>query len=385
MGARAVAEPSLHLGPRGGPTAGVPSSRRSPLARLLDIEAADPVRISEALLAERREEADALVRAVVEARGPDGAYAGLMPFVARNLYEYGHGAIFLAKGLELSRRFPAAATEVLAAVTAMLSWAMAETALPPFTATREAIAQASEMALVEGGGGPVADRPVFEAAVLAGEREAVAATLGALQGGADPVAILRAVAHAAAERLRRFDSAWERRLDADVSVLGVTHAVTFAESAIALATEPLASPRHAAQLAVIAAGFVGKLRHADAAEPLAATRAEGTLAEAAAARDVGRALAIAAGLPADARQAAYRELAPFAALDAAVRPIFYAHTVKVTEALRRLDEADAAADGVYLDALLTFVVPVRPENRSRRTAAVARKFFEDGKPPEGLY
>jgi nitrite reductase/ring-hydroxylating ferredoxin subunit len=385
VGARAVAEPSLHLGPRGAPSPGVPSSRRSPLASLLDVEGAEPVRVSEALLAERREEADALVRAVVEARGPDGAYAALMPFVALNLYDYGHGAIFLAKGLELGRRFPAAATEVLAAVTAMLAWAMAETALPPFKATREAIAQAAEMALAEGRGGPVADRPAFEAEVLAGEREALAATLAELRGGADPVAILRAVAHAAAARLRRFDSAWERRLDADVSVLGVTHAVTFAESAIALATEPAANPRHAAQLAVIAAGFVGKLRHADAAEPVAATRAEGTLAEAAAARDVGRVLAIAAGLEADARRAAYRELAPFAALDAAVQPIFYAHTVKVTEAMRRLDEADAAGDGLYLDALLTFLVPLRPENRSRRIAAVARKFFEDGRPPEGLY
>ena len=126
---------------------------------------------------------------------------------------------------------------------------------------------------------------------------------------------------------------------------------------------------------MIAAGFTGKLRRADAAQPLAATRAEGTLVEAAAARDVGRALAIAAELDAGARRAAYRELAPFAALDAAVRPIFYAHTVKTTEALRRLDEADAEADGLYLEALLVYLVPVRPENRARRTAAVARKFL----------
>jgi nitrite reductase/ring-hydroxylating ferredoxin subunit len=385
LGAHAVAEPSLHLGSRGASSAGVPASSRRALARMVDVEESDPARVSEALVAERRDEADALVRAVVEARGAEGAYSALMPFVSRNLLDYGHGAIFLAKGLELARRFPAAATELMASVTAMLAWATAETALPPFRATQEAIGQAAEIPLGQGGGGALADRPAYETEVLAGERQALRATLAELTRGVDPVAILRAVAHAAAARLRRFDVAWERRLDAEVGVLDVSHAVTFAEAAIALATAPGAREQHAAQLAVIAAGFTGKLRHADAADPPAPTRAEGTLAEAAAARDVGRALAIAAGLDTGARRAAYCELAPFAAFDAAVRPIFYAHTVKVTEALRRLDEADAEADGVYLEALVSYLVPVHPENRARRTAAVARRFLEDGRPPEGLY
>jgi hypothetical protein len=68
-----------------------------------------------------------------------------------------------------------------------------------------------------------------------------------------------------------------------------------------------------------------------------------------------------------------------------VRPIFYAHTVKMTEALRRLDEADPQADGAYLEALVAFMVPPRPEHRPRRTAAVAAQFLRDGRPPEGLY
>jgi nitrite reductase/ring-hydroxylating ferredoxin subunit len=384
-GARAVAEPSLHLGSRGTPSPGVAGTPLPALARLVESDEGDPARVSEALAAERRDEADALVRAVVDARGAEGAYAALMPFVSRHLYDSGHGAIFLAKALELGRRFPPAATELMAAVTAMLAWATADTALPPFTATREAIGQAAEIAIAEGKGGPLADRAGYEAEVLRGESEAVRATLAELRRGADPVALLRAAAHAAAARLRRFDAAWERRLDAEVSVLDVTHAVTFAEAAIALATTPGAIAQHGAKLAVIAAGLTGKLRRADAADPPAATRAEGTLAEAAAARDLGRALAIAAGLDESARRAAYRELAPFAAFDVAVRPIFYAHTVKVTEALRRLDEADAQADGLYLEALLVYLVPVRSESRVRRTAAVARKFLEDGRPPEGLY
>ena len=121
-------------------------------------------------------------------------------------------------------------------------------------------------------------------------------------------------------------------------------------------------------------------------EPVKAVEATGgDLLEAAEARDVGRALAAVRGMDGPARAAAYAELAPFAALDAAVRPIFYAHTVKTTEALRRLEAGDPDADGAYLEALVAYVVPVRPESRVRRNAAVAVKFLRDGRPPEGLY
>jgi hypothetical protein len=348
---------------------------------MVDLEVTSPVRVSEALAAEQRDEAEAMARAVAESRGPDGVRAALLPFVARHLYDYGHGAIFLTKAVELSRRFPNTAVEVLAAVTAMLAWATADTSLPPFAATREALGRVMEMKLAEGG--ELAGRPAYEAEVLAGEREAVAATLDRLGAGAAPEAVLRAVAHAAARRLARFDPAWEQRLDVEVNVLDVTHAVTFAEAALVLAQH--AEPLHAARLAVLAAGFGGKLRRADAAAPPARGRAAGTLAEAAAARDVERALAVAAELDAGGRRDAYRELAPFAALDAAVRPILYAHTVKVTEALSRLEAADPEADGAYLEALVAYMVPHRPESRARRIAHVARTFLDDGRPPEGLY
>jgi hypothetical protein len=85
------------------------------------------------------------------------------------------------------------------------------------------------------------------------------------------------------------------------------------------------------------------------------------------------------------RRAAYAGLAPFAAFDAATRPIFYAHTVKNTEACHRLDRDDPHTDGTYLRALLSYIVPPRREWRARRTAAVAAKFLTDGRPPEGLY
>lgn len=326
------------------------------------------------------------MRAVVEERGPEGALDALLPFATRQLYDYGHGAIFLGKALELSRRFPAAAAELMAASTVQLSWATAETSLPPFAATRAALARLAEMKLADpGGAAPGWDRAAFEAAVLASEGSAVEAALARIGEGGDPVKLLRAIAHAAAVRLARFDSGWEARLDAEVSILDVTHAVTFAEAAISLAQR--ATPRQAAQLAVLAASFVGKLHHADAA-PGTLVQPAGTgvdLAAAASARDLPGALACARDLGGAARLGAYRELASFVAFDAAVRPILYAHTVKNTEALRRLESEDPEADGVYLEALLRYVVPLRRETRARRTAAVAKKFLADGRPPEGLY
>ncbi|XXT21868.1 Rieske (2Fe-2S) protein [Sorangium sp. So ce429] len=411
VAAHAVGEASARLGPRGkGPGR---AGGGSPLARIADFELDEPEKVSEALAAERRDEAEARMRELVEVRGTAGARRALMPFVAQHLLDYGHGAIFLAKALELAGRFSGAADEVLAASTVQLAWATADTSLPPFAATRAALARMAELPLsgpvasVASVGGAAAapavsastraapldpaERAAFEAEVLAGERPAVEATVRWLARGAGPLALLGAIGHAAALRLARFDPAWEQRLDAEVGVLDVTHAVTFAEAAAALGREAL--PREAAQLAVLAAGFVGKLRAADvahaapAAAPAgAAARAPGgTLLQAVEARDVGGALAIARELDAGGRRRAFAELAPFAAFDAAVRPIFTAHAVKTLEALQRLDSSDPQPDGAYLEALLTYLVPVRRELHARRIAAVARKFMSDGRPPEGLY
>src|SRR5439155_19091806 len=178
-------------------------------------------------------DAEARVRHLARTRGAEAAIReGLLPFASRHLYDYGHGTIFLAKALELVRRFPAAAEAVAAAACVELAWATAETALPPFAATRRALDS-----LEEYGSRPRAglDRPAFETRVLEGERPAVGAALEALAAGCEPLALLRATAHAAALRLVRFDRAWETRLDAEVGVLDVTHAVTFAEAAIVLA------------------------------------------------------------------------------------------------------------------------------------------------------
>ncbi|MEO7328966.1 MAG: Rieske (2Fe-2S) protein [Minicystis sp.] len=382
VGSHAIAEPSRHLGSRRALRAGKGHDPRTVLTQIADTDSHDPARVSEALIAERREEAETRLRALLEERGRDGARAALTPFVARHLYDYGHGAIFLTKALELAERFPAAATEALAAATVQLGWATAETSLPPFAKTREAMAALAASTLVDH---PSAgfDRPAFEVAVLSGEGPAVEATLRLLAEGCAPLALLRAIGHAAAARLARFDVAWEARLDAEVSVLDVTHCVTYTEAAISLSRT--STPREAAQLTLLAAAFVGKLRKADAATLVQPASGSPDLLASVEARNLPGALAAARALDAKGRLEAYRLIGPFVAFDVAVRPIFVAHTVKNTEALRRLEADDPEADGGYLAALLSFVVPRRREVRVQRTAAIAAKFLEDGRPPEGLY
>lgn len=371
MAAAAIAERSHHLPLRAVAEQQVPH---------LD----EPARVAEALTAERREEAEVRVRQLVRDRGAAATVQeALMPFVTRHILDYGHGLIFLSKALELALRFPEVAEPVLVASVVELGWATAETALPPFTATRQAVERLQREPPSPRGAGFA--REQLESAVLAGERSALEATWSALAAGCDPLALLRVIGHAAAVRLARFDRAWERRIDAEVGVLDVSHAVTFTEAAISLAAG--SSPEHAARLALLAAGFVGKLRRGDAPSPTTtAVKARyATLTDAARARDLDAALALADQLSAAERNLAYQQLAPFAALESAVRPIFYAHSVKTCEALRRLEAADSGADGTYLRALLALIVPTPSERNFRRSAAVARKFFADGRPPEGLY
>ncbi len=159
--AHAVAEPSRHL-----PARAVASSEAA------GVDPLDPARVTEALVAERRDEAEARVRAITRERGAAVAVSALLPFLARHLYEYGHGVIFTAKAAEIAARFPAIAEDVLGALAASLAWATAETALPPFAATRGALDRLDALPTASVGAASLerAERATFEATVLSGER-----------------------------------------------------------------------------------------------------------------------------------------------------------------------------------------------------------------------
>jgi hypothetical protein len=333
------------------------------------------------LAQEHHESAEARARKVAKDGGAEAAVEALLPFVASHLLDYGHGAIYLAKALELAARFPAHTVDLFGSLTLALSWSTKETSLPPWAATRRGFAEVD--ALDGSGSSPLSTdaRRTYERTVLEGERPAVTATVARLSEGVAPESLIRASARAAAYRLFRFDGAWERRRESNTTVLGVTHTVTFAEACLALL--PHGSPESRRRLAIQAAAFVGKVKKGDADEPPRAAQTSEGLEVALRARDLSSALAAVRGLDEHQRDEAFVAIGPFAAFDMAVRPIRYAHGIKVTESLRRLHRDDP--DPIYLDALLAYVVPRRPERDHRRVAEVARRFLEEGRPPPGLY
>jgi hypothetical protein len=341
-----------------------------------------------ALEGEQRAEAEGRARHLA-ALDPELAITrGLLPFVRRALYDYGHGAVFAGKAVEIIRAFPDLGETTAAALTVALGWATNETALPEWSATREGIARGSMIDKVGTTPFDARARAAFEEEILLGEKEAVHATLESIARGIDVADVLVAIGHAAAIRLGRFDLAWTRKDDANVGFLDVTHAVTCTR---AMQELWVLDPRpENLSLAVIAASFVGKLRKADDPE---APRPDAFVGDARAARLVeavrahepARSRAMVARMGRATRLEAYRALAPYAAFEAAVRPIFLAHTIKVTEAMYRMEIDDPREKGAYLDALVRFLATDVPERNFARTAAIAKKFLTDGRPPERLY
>ncbi|MEM9196147.1 MAG: Rieske (2Fe-2S) protein, partial [Myxococcota bacterium] len=336
---------------------------------------ADGSTLHDALQREAVDEAEAIVRGLSTDRREEAIH-GVVAFLSTDLIAYGHGAIYLLKALELAWRFPSAADDLLASATVSAGWGTRETALPPFRYTHRALESWREAP----GSGSIANESDYLHAVLEGERSAVDATRAALKDGASAVELLRLSGRAAAHRLRAYDPTWEKRDDVAVTVLDVSHAVTFAEAAQALL--PFAEGAAAGRLALQAAAFVGKLEHAGPDRSTSAARSDMSLDDALAHRDENAARGALRDVPVDA---AFRRLRPFAALDAAVRPIFIAHTIKTTEALHRMAAKDPRAERTYLDACLHMIVPRLRERFHRRNAKLATKFVADGRPPAGLY
>ncbi len=359
-------------------------------ARVPRIETAweDARSVSTALESEERAEAEGRARYLGTLDAERAIAEGVLPFVRRALYDYGHGAIFAGKAVEMVRAFPDLGEEVLAALTVQAGWATTETGLPEWSATREGIARGT---MIDKVGTTLFDaqaRAGFEEQVLAGEKEAVHATLESIARGIDVADVLVAIGHAAAIRLGRFDLAWTRREDAAIGFLDVTHAVTCARAMQELwAIRPV--PENLS-LAVVAASFVGKLRKADDPEApppdaFVGDARAARLVDAVRAHEPARARAMVSRMGRATRLEAYRALAPYAAFEAAVRPILLAHTIKVTEAMYRMEIDDPREKGAYLDALARYLATEVPERAFARTASIAKRFLADGRPPKGLY
>lgn len=358
--------------------AGEPLIHARPRPSVEPIEAS-PSALLDALRDEQRERAEGIARGLVRAgRVDEMVEEALVPFLARDLVDYGHGAIFTLKALELAQRFPDAAEAFFASLVVSLGWATFDSALPGWGATHGGTRQA------EPGGHRDIDVEPYVESVLASEKHAVTACLEALRCGTDPMALLQASARAAAIRLTRFDDHWQFRLDAPVTILNVSHALTFAEAALRLP----ASRADRARLAVQSAGFVGKLRAADLAETSRTpARLGGDLAGALSRRDLAEARAAVGELTHEDFVAACAEHALHHGF---VRPIFAAHAVKTAEVCFRLERRDPPGAPYYREALVTLIAPRRPERVFHRTAHIAAEFIKDpadggGRPPVGLW
>ena len=304
----------------------------------------------------------------------------LLPWLGRDLTGYGHGLIFLLKARELIERLTSGRADlesndgslaevIIAALVVSIGWATVESALPGWGPTHKGVREARAR------GGLPLDAGYVER-VLESERSAVEACLARLAEGVSPRALIVGGARAAAERITRFDAAWESREQASVTILHVSHLLTFAEAILSQSSRMQADLR--ARYAVQLAGFVGKLHAADG-EPTRPTLGS-SLEDALDRRDLAAALGTA-----EPSAGHYRAMAEFALHRARVLPIFTAHAVKMTETARRLEHADPESGALYRAALAAVVVPRRPERRFRQTARIASKFLADGRPPLGLY
>ena len=341
--------------------------------------------VARALEGERREEAEGRARALAAEDGERAILEALLPFVRKNLLDYGHGAIFTAKALEVVRAFPDLGEETVASLTSTLGWATFETALPTWTATREAVARSTMIDRVGSTPFDPQTRAAFEAQVLLGEKEAVHATLEAVARGIDVTGVLIAIGHAAAvagplrprvvpagrheHHLPRRDPPHHVR-PRDAGAVGGC-----AAGRERLARRPRGELRRQAE---------ERGRPCRAAPRRVRRRPEGV------APGRGRARARARAREGDGRalrpRDAPRGLPRARALRRVRRrraPHLPGAHIKTTEALYRMEIDDPREGGAYLDALVRFLANEQPERSFAKVANVAKQFLADGQAAPG--
>jgi nitrite reductase/ring-hydroxylating ferredoxin subunit len=209
----------------------------------------------EDLLEERRSDAVARVLGLPrEARVAEVTDGWLVPFASLKLWDQGATLARVRAGAALATRLgDGGREELLAGIATSLGWAVAESDLPAWRATRVGL---QEAARVEPGTAAMGDgaAAALRDAALRSEREAVDATLAAVRAGAAPALVLDVLAGAALDRLARYDLARSAKVGSAVSGWDAARAVIFAYAATRAP-----SGRFALAQAVMLAGVVGRL------------------------------------------------------------------------------------------------------------------------------
>jgi nitrite reductase/ring-hydroxylating ferredoxin subunit len=203
----------------------------------------------DALLEEQR----LLARGLVERLPPQVAFAGiytnwLAPFLTLKLWDRGSAYVRARHVRELVQAGMATSSAddehrqhgPAESLTAMLTWAVAESDLPGWKPTRAALV---DVARLTPGIGDLIDGAGYMHAVLESERSAIDATLAALVAGVAPHALRDVLVGAALERLARYDAAWTERDDSRVTVVEAARPAVFAAAMLdevdAVALKPL--------------------------------------------------------------------------------------------------------------------------------------------------
>jgi hypothetical protein len=202
------------------------------------------------MLEEQTLSALARVRGACEHAAPVAIVdAWLVPLVSLKLWDRDAALVrVVAARHVLPLLDPASAKTVLLSLVRRLAYSVAESDLPPWRATRQALFN------VQGCVPGTAVPDALTVGLSGTERESLAFATTQLRDGTAPGALLDALAGVALERVRRYDPSWSARLQARVHALEVARAFSYCVAARAL-EHAVFAPAHV----VLAAGWTGKL------------------------------------------------------------------------------------------------------------------------------
>jgi nitrite reductase/ring-hydroxylating ferredoxin subunit len=324
--------------------------------------------------------AEDLPRAEGLARGLDPADAvrAVILSTTDQFVDYGHSLIYAVAARDLlAYATPAQRTSIAVGLVRSTVLATREQAAPSWSTYRKQVAALDgRWSALASGAGTVDARALADALVAAGPRDAVDLVVGALERGS-PAGVLDALSLAAAERLLRFDPAYDADPTVQDAWLDLTHLQTFAHAAREAWGDVPAED--AVRWLLQAARLIARVRPLDLAEVPTREPVPGDLREAVLARDPERAAAVALATDPDQARTALIELAQG---DLAVRPLFVAHHLK--QVVAACAEAEAVGDRRPIAAAARFLAARKSERRTLHRVGEALALVRDGRPPRVL-
>jgi nitrite reductase/ring-hydroxylating ferredoxin subunit len=228
--------------------------------------------VSEVLLALAEERVDDVVsRALGLDPEADVAAVGrawLAPWLATKLWNAGALISWVDDALALAQLAQregdgSLARSLLAATLRSAAFAVAESDLPGWRTTRQALLD--QRSIRGNGQGPVLDPDALLAELLGSEAQAIAAARRELDGGVSIAALQACLARAAVERLARYDVRWSRRATVRPECaidLGISTRMT------RTLVESPAKSRASVAHSLMAAGLIGKQRRTTSDAPV---------------------------------------------------------------------------------------------------------------------